>query len=191
MLTLQQVYATVFLHIGVILVLTAYFVLARTVFPTIVTRGQERFARRPWLAALVGLGISIPWLISALIIIQVGQAVPPLPAIGVMIAMAWFLLAFLGTSSLACHIGRTTGDEQSPWKTTIRGGIVLTLTWAFPLLGWIVLLPISLATGVGCAVLGCFPTRTAIPARPRLHPTGDRLEQQLSGELAFGDGAKS
>lgn len=192
MLTLQQVYAVLFLHLGVILVMTAYFVVARMIFPTIVTRGQQRFARRAWLPAIIGIGLSIPWVVISLILMQQGQVAPPLPVIGILIGSAWLLVGFVGTASLAGYIGRGADDDVSPWKATMRGGAALTLTWALPFIGWFFILPLTLSIGVGCAVLGLFPMRevsTRAAARPRLQQQDDeRLERQLSGDLAFNEG---
>lgn len=194
MLTLQQVYAVLFLHLGVILVMTAYFVVARMVFPTIVSRGQQRFARRAWLPAIIGIGLSIPWVLISVVLMQQGQVAPPLPVIGILFGGAWLLVAFVGAASLAGYIGRGSNDDVTPWKATMRGGVALTLTWALPFIGWMFILPLTLSIGVGCAVLGLFPLReasTRAAARPRLQTQDqddERLERQLSGDLAFNDG---
>lgn len=194
MLTLQQVYAIVFSIIGFILVSTACFVVARMIFPGIVSRGQQRFARRAWLPTVIGVGISVPWVVLSLVLVQ-QQAIPPLPAVGIVIYCAWVLVGLVGASSVAGHIGRESNGEIHPWKSTVRGGLALTLTWALPFIGWFFLLPLTFAIGVGCAVMGLFPIRAARAehaARPRLRaPHDERIEQQLSGDLAFNDGRTS
>ena len=53
--------------------------------------------------------------------------------------------------------------------TRCRGGLLLTLTWILPLVGWLIVLPLSLCTGVGCLILGLFPAPRAarvVPALP-------------------------
>ena len=40
-----------------------------------------------------------------------------------------------------------------PWRRLLRGGMVLGLAFVMPFLGWFVLLPWSLASGLGALVL--------------------------------------
>jgi hypothetical protein len=41
-------------------------------------------------------------------------------------------------------------DERQPWRRVLRGGAVLGLTFVLPLIGWFLVLPVSLLMGVGC-----------------------------------------
>ena len=41
-----------------------------------------------------------------------------------------------------------------PWRSTLRGGVVLELTYLLPFLGWFVILPASIIIGSGAANLG-------------------------------------
>jgi hypothetical protein len=67
------------------------------------------------------------------------------------------LQAHTGVSGLATSIGRRLSsplDEQRPWRSTLRGGLVLELTYLLPFLGWFVILPASIIIGSGAANLG-------------------------------------
>ena len=44
-------------------------------------------------------------------------------------------------------------DAARPWKATLRGGIVLELSYLLPVLGWFVILPLSIIIGCGAATL--------------------------------------
>jgi hypothetical protein len=66
------------------------------------------------------------------------------------------LQAHTGVSGLATSIGRRLAsplDEQRPWRSTLRGGVVLELTFLLPILGWFVIQPASIIIGSGAANL--------------------------------------
>jgi hypothetical protein len=44
-------------------------------------------------------------------------------------------------------------DEVQPWRRVLRGGGVLALLFAVPLLGWFAMLPLTLASGLGALFL--------------------------------------
>jgi hypothetical protein len=161
MLTTATVYTFLFIHIGVILVVTAYYVFGAAVAPGLTERARVRFARRPWLPMLVGLVLSVPWVVVALVLLNadVGAA----KFAGTVLGCLWILCSLLGGAGMAQHVGR--GDDHSPaWISSVRGGLFITLTWILPIVGWLGMLPLTLATGLGCLVLGLFPARRTVPA---------------------------
>jgi hypothetical protein len=158
MITTATVYTILFIHIGVILVATSYFVFSAALAPNITARGRMRFSRQPWLPTIIGVLVSAPWVIAAMILM--GQdRLPAGKFAGAVLGCLWILSGLIGSAAIAQHVGRggRTGDDS--WVTTVRGGLFLTLTWVLPLVGWLGMLPLTLATGVGCLVLGLFPTR--------------------------------
>jgi len=156
--TSAQVWTFLWLHVGTILVVTAYFAVATAIAPGIVGRGADRFGRRPWLAMLVGVLCSLPWALASLALMQIGR--PPFIGVGQILGLSWLLAGLVGAASIALHVGRREGDH-SPTTETVRGGLLLTLTWALPVIGWFIVLPLTLATGVGCLVLGVLPRKSA------------------------------
>jgi len=158
MLTTATVYTFLFIHIGVILVVTAYYVFGAAVAPGLTERSRARFARRPWLPMLLGLVISVPWVVLALILLNAG--IGGARFAGAVLGCLWLLCSLLGGAGMAQHVGR--GDDRSPtWISSVRGGLFITLTWVLPLVGWLGMLPLTLATGLGCLILGLFPARPA------------------------------
>jgi hypothetical protein len=60
--------------------------------------------------------------------------------------------ASAGVAGLATVVGErlpSPADAQCPWKATIRGGVILELSYLLPILGWFVLLPASIIIGAG------------------------------------------
>jgi hypothetical protein len=84
-------------------------------------------------------------------------------AVGQVIAWAivslYTVYANVGVAGLATHVGRrlpSPADERMPWRATIRGGVALELMFLIPIVGWVVLLPISIIIGSGAATLTFF-----------------------------------
>lgn len=151
--------AFISVHLGVILVVCAYYALSAAIAPGITERGRVRFARRPWLPALAGIALSLPWVVAALVLLNVPAG--PVKFAGAVLGCAWILCCLIGGSSLAQHVGSMSGREQDmTWIRSVRGGLFITLTWVLPIVGWLGMLPLTLATGLGCLLVGLFPLRS-------------------------------
>ena len=156
MTTSAVVYTFLFLHIGVILVVAAYYTFGASLAPRMTQRGRIRFARRPWLPILIGVGISIPWVVLALVALNLPNGAVKFA--GAALGSLWILCGLLGGASIAQHIGRVEGQSPS-WSQTFRGGLFIVLTWILPIVGWLVMLPMTLCAGVGCLLLGMLPMK--------------------------------
>lgn len=149
MITTAHVYTALFLHLGVILVVTAYYTVGAAMLPGLARSSAERIARQPLRTAMIGLAISVPWMVAAIALMAVGG---PIGLIGVIMALTWVLVGLVGGAGIAEHVGRFGGDVTG-WRCVARGGLFVALTWVLPLIGWFVVLPVTLAAGVGCVVL--------------------------------------
>jgi hypothetical protein len=161
MTTDAVVLSFLFIHIGVILVVTAYFTLGAAVAPGLTERARVRFARRPWLPLLLGVGVSVPWVIASLVLLKLNAA--PAKLAGAVLGCTWILAGLVGGSGLAQHVGRGAGGSPPTLMHTVRGGLLISLTWVLPIVGWLGMLPLTLATGVGCLLLGLVPARRPVP----------------------------
>jgi cobalamin synthase len=65
-------------------------------------------------------------------------------------------------------------DTGRAWQATLRGSIVLVLTYLLPILGWFVIIPASFIVGSGSAVLSLLD-RTQYRLLPG--STGDAMGQ--------------
>jgi len=147
MITTAHVWTTVFIHVGVILAVIAYFTVGAAMLPRMTERAAKRLAARPLRTTLLGVIVSLPWAIAAIALMQAGG---PLGALGVVLGLSWVLLGLVGGAALARHIGQT-GDD---WRRVARGGTLIALTWVLPLIGWLFVMPLTLATGIGCLIAG-------------------------------------
>jgi hypothetical protein len=149
-----------FIHIGVILVVSAYYALSAAIAPGLTNRARVRFARSPWLPAVIGIGLSVPWVVVSLVLLQAPSG--PIKFAGAVIGSAWILCGLVGGAGIAQQVGLGSAGGQASWVHSIRGGLFITLTWVLPFIGWLVMLPLTLATGIGCLILGFIPIR-ALP----------------------------
>ena len=154
MTTHAVVYTWLFVHIGVILVVTSYYTLGAALAPGLTQRARKQFARRPWLPILVGLAISVPWVVAALVLLNLAPAGAKF--VGVVMGCLWVLSGLIGGAGIAQHIGGRGSSDHESWVQTFRGGLFISLTWILPLVGWLGMLPVTLAAGIGCLVLGVF-----------------------------------
>jgi len=165
-LTDAHVWLFFWLHIGVILVVTAYYLLAAAVWPNMAARGAARFGRRWWLATLIGVLVSAPLVLGSAVFANL----PPLQFIGVILFLGWIMLGLFGGAGIALHVGRHGQAEVPAARAALRGGLMISLSWALPLIGWFFILPLTIATGIGCLILGWIPVRTTPETIQALKP---------------------
>ena len=156
-LTNAVVVSILLVHVGVLLVAAAYYTVSAAMLPGLTLRARERFAACPWLAVLVGVVLSAPWVTGVLVLLNLPH--PALKLAGAVFGGLWLLCGLAGGASLAQHVGAGGRTDAGSWTHTARDGLFLALTWAFPFVGWLFMLPLTIMTGVGCFIVGAFPNR--------------------------------
>ena len=158
-----------FVVVGMLLAFAGLWLLCRGLWPHVVEAAAERCTKRIWPYFLAGLPLTLVMIILARGLFLLG----PIGKIaGIAVVCFYLLQANAGVSGLATAIGRrlpSKVDEHSPWRTTLRGGIALELTYLLPIVGWFVVLPVSMIIGTGAinlALLSKLRMQTAI--RPSL-----------------------
>lgn len=144
-----------FVILGMMLALPGLWLLCRGLWPEAVAAATDRCHKRLWSSFLVGLPITILMVAATTILFSVLGPVGKIAGVG--LVSLYMLQAHTGVSGLATAIGRrlaTPLDEQRPWRSTLRGGVVLELAYLLPILGWFVILPVSIVIGSGAANLG-------------------------------------
>lgn len=148
--------------VGVLIAFPALWLFCRGLWTTTVCACAERNNGGMVKSFFTGLPIVIASIflmgISGKLPGPVGQ-LSPLFLIGILL-----LYSSVGVAGIATMLGArlsSPGDAERPWKTTLRGGIVLVLSFLFPLLGWFLLLPGSLVIGCGTV------TRVLLTSRKR------------------------
>ncbi len=144
-----------FVILGMLLAFSGLWLLCRGLWPAAVAAAADRCGKRLWSSFLAGLPVTIVMIVLTKTLFNVLGPVGKIAGVGVV--CLYMLQAHTGVSGLATSIGRrllSPLDEQRPWRSTLRGGVVLELTYLLPFLGWFVILPASIIIGSGAANLG-------------------------------------
>jgi hypothetical protein len=160
------------LIMGAYVIFISYWLAAHALFPDLTDRCRQRIKAAPWKQALIGLAWTIPATAGGVALLNVPN--PLLKFSGATIVLLLILAGLVGSSALAAQIGfglANPSDQTQPWRRVLRGGMVLGLTFIFPLIGWLLILPLSLVIGVG-ALFGSLANsgsrRPAAVLEPRL-----------------------
>jgi hypothetical protein len=143
-----------FVIMGMMLAFPGLWLLCRGLWPEAVAAAADRCSKRLWSSFLAGLPITVAMVVLTKTLFNVLGPVGKIAGVGVV--CLYMLQAHTGVSGLATSIGRRLAsplDEQRPWRSTLRGGLVLELTYLLPVLGWFVILPASIIIGSGAANL--------------------------------------
>ncbi|HZJ56304.1 MAG TPA: hypothetical protein VFD38_19335 [Myxococcaceae bacterium] len=153
---------------GAYLALNAYWLAAVALFRPAVERARLTYATRPVAATLVGLLALLPVVVVFGVFAKAAH--PGVKLVTGALLMVPLVLALIGSAGLADKIGaglRAPVDDDQPWRRVLRGGAVLALLFVVPLLGWFVVFPLTLASGLGALLLphrpATIPEHAAVP----------------------------
>jgi hypothetical protein len=162
---MADVWKIVFLILGTQAVMVSYWLLAAALFPEALRRSRAAYDQRSGRVTLTGLATAVPALLVGAGLLQGPH--PLLKLIGGVMVSAPVALGLMGSAGLCDRIGAGLPgdtDARQPWRRVLRGGIVLSFAFVLPVIGWFVLLPWTLVSGVG-ASLGSLRRRRATAPR--------------------------
>jgi len=138
---------------GLMVALPAMMLFLGLIFNQTTQRAAERLAYGGIVPFFVGLIPSVLIAVPASILISLGS-VPQFCG-----SVLWLLLlmaAFTGLSVVSRTVGMHMRDllaTDSTLLDPIAGVLIVTFAISFPFLGWFIILPLSLVTGIGALVL--------------------------------------
>src|SRR6266436_2233729 len=138
--------------VGMMLAFPGLWLLCRGLWPRTVEEAAECCRKGLWLSFFVGLPVTIVVVFSSLKLLNALGGLGKAAGIGLF--CVFMLHAHIGVSGFATAIGRRLAspvDQAREWRATLRGGVVLELTYLLPILGWFVILPVSIIIGSGAA----------------------------------------
>ena len=162
-MNLADVFIFLFSILGFVIVFISYWLMSTALFPKYVARSAERFGRMPIKVTLLGTIIGLP-------IIFIGFAMSGkapnggLKVLALVIGLLPLLLGLFGSAGLAQRIGDGLPAERDfaePWRRTLRGSIVLALSFVLPIIGWFGVMPFAFLGGFGVFPMGVFSRRPA------------------------------
>lgn len=133
--------------------LSSLWLLCMGLWPRAVERAVEDCSKGLLVPFLVGIPITVVSTVAF-----IGATKLPNPFSGILtvaVGSVFLLFAGVGIAGLSTVIGNrlpSPGDVERPWKSTIRGSVILGFVWVLPFLGWFVLMPSSLFIGAGASL---------------------------------------
>ena len=150
---MADVWKIVLLVLGTQVVMVSYWLLAAALFPRALVRMRHAYDGRAASSTLGGLHVTVPLLLSGMILVQ--GAHPLMKLAGVVLLSTPVVLGLMGSAGLCDRIGAglpADRDTQQPWHRVLRGGAVLSFAFVLPVIGWFVVLPWTLVSGVGASL---------------------------------------
>ena len=118
-------------------------------FPATIERARMRLERTPWQCFWLG-GIMTAFTVIPIAILM---ALPFSPAqfLGWALIAATLTLSCIGFAGIAAKMGErlTQNANINPAAAFVRGALALELAIAFPIFGWLFLLPLAIVTALG------------------------------------------
>lgn len=151
---LADVLKYLFLVIGALVVIISYWLVTTALFPAAVDRTREAYGAHPVRITLVGTLCTVPVLLAGLALLSAAPNAG-LKVMGGVLASLPVVLGLAGSAGLSERVGRGlvhAEDGRTPWRRSLRGGIVLALTFLLPVIGWFVVLPWVLLSGCGATI---------------------------------------
>jgi hypothetical protein len=149
------------LHGAAFLILLSHWLVAAGLFPKATEQFAQQYGARPIRALLVGV-----FTFGPLLLLLLNSAKIPGAGIRLLVVIAGalaILIALVGSAGLALRIGRNLSGEASRWQQCLRGGVMLALVFITPVIGWVLLLAVGLASGFGAFLLSR-PWKSAVTA---------------------------
>jgi hypothetical protein len=130
----------------------------RLLFPDLVQRAQERIAKGAWGSLGIGVVGAVPIISLSVVFLSAPGGVGKF--IGLLIAVIGLGIASLGASGLAAGMGvqlnEISGGKYSIPGAHLRGAVALELAAIFPLIGWLIVFPLTTLACFGAALRALF-----------------------------------
>ena len=146
--------AIFFVILGLLLAFPGLWLLCRGLWPNVVAGAADRCRNGLIKSILIGAPLSAVVIGFAVVVARFSGGLGAIVSAAILCAFA--MVSSAGVAGFAACIGErlpSPGDASRPWKATLRGGIALELSYLLPVLGWFVILPLSLVIGCGAATL--------------------------------------
>jgi hypothetical protein len=152
--------AIFFVVVGVLIAFPSLWLLCAALCPDFVQRNVSAIEHGFLKSFLIGIPVVVASVILTGII---GKLPASFGQIGGILTFSLVMLfAQAGVAGVATLVGRrlkSPVDVERPWKATLRGGIVLVLSYLLPIVGWFLILPVSIIVGAGSSMRAIFPAR--------------------------------
>lgn len=180
--------AIFFVILGLLLAFPGLWLLCRGLWPQTVIKSASICRTGLVKPFLAGLPFTAVVIFAAVVLTNFGAA-GKITATGLI--CAFLVLANIGVAGLVTCIGErlpSSADVSQAWRATLRGGVVLELVYLLPILGWFVILPISITIGCGAGVMALFKNFLKPSLKSSVKSAGASLPEELQPVTPHGFG---
>lgn len=143
--------------VGLLICFNAVWLLCRALWGPLVAHCRD--VHRDGMVKSFFLGLPLTALIVVLFGALTSNKQGPWGLIGILVMAAYLMFTSIGVAGIAELVGEKLGgktQDQPPWRETVRGGAVLVLSFLFPFLGWLLIMPVALVVGCGATMRGMY-----------------------------------
>ena len=176
---LAQILVIMLISISIIITTAALLAVVAAIVPVATVASSRRVVERPWLAPLLGLLVSLPWIVASFIIMQLSSG---LAWVGLGVVIIWITMMLIGLVGPALALGsRWAGGPDNQKQSNVRnawvGGLLLGTAAALPVIGWLLVLPTLGMVGIGSFILAMVPAKNrSVVAGPADSQRDDKNE---------------
>ena len=176
-----DVLAIFLLVLAILLALPSLCLLMKGLYPGIVRLAAQDLEKSLWQPFWVGLPIVAVTIMLFGVLAKAGN----IAGLAAIFMLGIFLLySLVGVAGLAERVGRQLfGTELNAGDSLValRGAIVLVLSFVLPVVGWFILLPVTLTVGAGAITRAIL--RQLGSAKPQPAPPPSLVSAQMGAEL--------
>lgn len=168
--------------VGLLICFNAVWLFCRAIWEPLVNHARDAHYDGMVKSFFVGLPLTALVLVSFFALANDKQG--PWGMVAIMLLGVYVLFASIGVAGIAGLIGEKLGGNvqaQPPWKETVRGGAVLVLSFLFPIVGWLVIMPVAFVVGCGATIRAVF--REWKSSRSSSNSTTPRMEARVESTI--------
>jgi len=185
--------AIFFVILGLLLAFPGLWLLCRGLWPRTVTEAASICGKGLIKPFVVGAPVTVVMIFAAAVLSNLGPAGKIVAAATVCL---YLMIANCGVAGLVAAVGERLAsppgkplgnmDSQQSWRATLRGGAALGLASLLPILGWFVILPVSMMVGCGASLLSLLRAFAPAAVLPGQVIAGATETVELRATTTFG-----
>ncbi|MGH9935232.1 MAG: hypothetical protein ACREAM_03245 [Blastocatellia bacterium] len=165
--------AIFFVVLGLLLAFPGLWLLCRGLWPRAVAEAAAICGKGLIKPFVAGLPVTVVMIFAAAVLSNFGPAGKIAAAATICL---YLMIANCGVAGLVAVVGERLAaapgkplgnmDSQQPWRAMLRGGAALGLASLLPILGWFLILPVSVMIGCGASLISLLRAFAAAPVLP-------------------------
>lgn len=179
--------AIFFVILGLLLAFPGLWLLCRGLWPRAVANAAAICGKGLIKPFIAGLPVTVVMVFAA---VALGNLGPPGKIAAAAMVCLYMMFANCGVAGLTTAVGErlaSSVDSEQPWRATLRGGVALGLASLLPILGWFVILPVSMTVGCGASLISMLRSFVTSPV---LNVASPKSADDTAGLSATTIGAK-